>query len=333
MPMQTRCALLVGLVAALGIPALTLAGDERCASRIGFTGGVHCGLDSDPSPPHPSQACTEAAIANLPQKCDPGWTRVIYDLDQPFPPDPTHPVSTVTIRASQFSACAAMPEKTLPMTGFAVGCWSPADKDGCRIVKFLNGGSMCLHIPHEPLGAGCSAECADVSTEQIAISTAGAADHFVCPPIDAAVSCRSQRSPNRTGRRKEKFRLWVGGFCATNGCEDPGGNPTVGPDTCVAGWGATYFGYAVGKSHPLGPGWYDWASGAFKVDYRNGKATCGTLGACIGAGQGNPWDLSIVGVPRSSTPPPCLSGAGRCNAARCGCIWPPETRRSLPTSR
>jgi hypothetical protein len=289
----------------------------RCQSVNGFTGGVHCGLDSDSGPSNRYQACTEAAMAALPLKCPGGSITVIYDLDKPFPPDPTR-TSHAVIRASPKSPCAGMPDKEVPMTGFVVGCWFPPDDKGCRIVKILNGGSMCLHIQHQALGAPCSADCADLSTEQIAISNAGAAEHFVCPPSDPAVSCRARRSPKPNG---EKFRLWIGGFCATNSCDNPGVAPVVGSDTCVAQWGASYFGYAVGKSRDpaIGPGWYDWQSGAFKVDYRNGRATCGHLGECLGTGSSAPWDLSVIAVPRASTPPPCLApgGTNNCNAQAC----------------
>ena len=300
---------------------------SRCKSVNGFTGGLHCGLDSDTHPANENQACTEAAIENLPLKCAPGDIRVIYDLDKPFPLDATH-TSYLTIRAAPNSPCAAMTDTIpplsgeggaikVPVTGFVVGCWSPPDKDGCRMMKVLNGGSMCLHAGHEPLGPGCTdPKCVDVSTEQIAISNAGAADHYVCPPRDPATSCRATR-----GSGEERFRLWIGGFCATNGCADPGVDPKVDDDTCVAQWGATYLGY----NRPAGkginePGNYDWGTGAFKLDYTNGKATCGTLGTCLGkaAGKRAQWDLSLIGVPRASTPPPCLADPNSsCNPTGC----------------
>src|SRR3989442_843894 len=134
----------------------TLAYAARCQSQIGFTGGLHCGLDSDPSPAHPTQACTEAAIANLenlPLTCEQGWRTVIYDLDQPWPVAPAQR-SRVIIRASKVSPCAGMADKSVPITGFAVGCWSPPDDRGCRTVKFFNGGSMCMHIQHQLLRDG-----------------------------------------------------------------------------------------------------------------------------------------------------------------------------------
>ena len=306
--MQRRCASswMAALVAAalvLGAPAGAAA--SRCKSKNG--GGKHCGLDAAAG----GGGCTEASIQNLPLKCAPGQTMVIYDLGRPFPADPTA-LSHAVLRASPNSPCAGMTDLPVPLTGYAVGCWSPPDQNGCRVVEFLNGGSICLHIQDQKLGAACGTACQDVSTEQVAVSNAGAAEHFVCPPTDPSASCRATRSDGTEG-----FRLWVGGFCSTNGCSDPGTGPTIGPDTCVAQWGATYFGYAIGKSAALGPGWYDWASGAFKVDYRNGKATCEKLGACLGEGHANPWDLSLVGVPRASTPPPCLGGSRSCNAAGC----------------
>ncbi len=314
----SRAAALLAVAAAIlfatGGPAIA----GRCQSVNGFTGGLHCGLDSDISPPHASQACTEAAIANLPLKCPAGSTTVIYDLDKPFPPNPSA-TSHAVLRASPMSPCAAMGDTTIPMNGFTVGCWFPPDKDGCRIVKVLNGGSMCLHIADQKLGPVCGPDCQDLSTEQIAISNAGAAEHFVCPPLDPTTSCRARRTPTPGGKSGNGFRLWIGGFCATNGCADPGVDPQIDANTCVAQWGASYFGYAVGKSTALGPGWYDWGSGAFKVDYRNGRATCGKLGQCLGTGSKAPWDLSVVAVPRASTPPPCLvpGQSSPCNPAGC----------------
>jgi len=319
LPGSLALALVGALLAPRAARAVRDLRGDRCGSVNG--GGIHCG-----DCPRDDQAINDY-VKNLINQCDPRDTQVIYDLDHPFPADPNHPTSSVVIRANPVSPCANMTDTTpplpdeatgalkVPINGIAVGCWSPPDKDGCRVVKFLNGGSMCMHIADERLGSGCTGECANVSTEQIAISTAGAAEHFVCPPRDEATSCRSQRSPGGHGR--EKFRLWFGGFCATNGCADPGGSPTPDDDTCVAGWGATYLGYAVGKSRPLGPGWYDWKSGAFKVDYRNGKTTCGTLGACLGEGNGNPWDLSIVATPRPGQIPPCLGGQSVCNPTAC----------------
>jgi hypothetical protein len=330
--MMSGSVLALVMVTALLLGNSRTATAGRCSSAVGFTGGLHCGLDSDPSPSHPTQACTQAAIDNLPLTCAAGETRVIYDLDKVFPPDGTS-TSFATLRAAPGSPCASMTDTqpplsgevgavTVPVAGFFVGCWSPPDANGCRMVKFLNGGSMCLHLGHQFLGSGCSAECQNVSTEQIAISNAGAADHSVCPPADPTISCRARRSPNpRGGRSGEKFRLWVGGFCSTNGCDNPGTDPQVGTNTCVAQWGATYLGYdrPPGKGVNA-PGWYDWQSGALKVTYTNGKATCGTLDQCLGQGAGRqaPWDLSLVAVPRPSTPSPCLSGQPNpCNGQQC----------------
>jgi hypothetical protein len=305
----------IAMAAVVAVPAVGRAKGDRCGSVNG--GGLHC------------SGCPESYIAALPHVCAADETQVIYDLDKPFPLDSSKK-SNVIIRARPGSPCAGMTDTVpplsnepgaieVPISGFAVGCWGRPDKDGCRVVKFLNGGTMCLHIADEKLGSGCTGSCANLSTEQVAISTAGAAEHFVCPPANPSTSCRAMRSPNPTARAGEGFRLWVGGFCATNGCDNPGTpQSTVGPNTCVAGWGATFLGYAIGKSKPLGPGWYDWQSGAFKIDYRNGKATCGTLGACLGSGNSNPWDLSLVGVPRASTPPPCLTTpSGPCDAPGC----------------
>ncbi len=107
--MRSQKLVLLGIVLAGGAALLTArtAAAGRCQSVVGFTGGLHCGLDSDLSPAHAEQACTEAAIANLPLKCEPGWTQVIYDLDQPFPLDPSA-TSFATVRATPVSDCAGM---------------------------------------------------------------------------------------------------------------------------------------------------------------------------------------------------------------------------------
>jgi hypothetical protein len=163
---------------------------------------------------------------------------------------------------------------------------------------------MCLRINDEPLG--CSGACSSVRTGEIAISTAGAADRFICPPTDP-VTCRSTRNGGR-----QQFRLWIGGLCATNGCEinDPS-NPaddSPGPDTCTSEWGATLFGYSrgrVGKESPRG--FYHWKSATFDLEVTDGRSTCGTLGQCLGQqGKLVPWTLRIVGTPRPGSKVPCL---------------------------
>src|SRR5262245_31893826 len=135
---------------------------------------------------------------------------------------------------------------------------------------------------------------------------AGAAHFRVCPPGDSASSCRST-SPGDV----ELFRFQPGGFCVTDACD----GQSIVSETCVGGWGATYLGFG---HHGTDKGWYDWATGALKVDYRGRRPVCGLLGDCIGH-RGH-WTGTIVATPSSSSPnpPPCLGASGAaCNAPRC----------------
>jgi hypothetical protein len=194
------------------------------------------------------------------------------------------------------------------MSGYVIGCWSPPDALGCRTVKVLNNGAMCLHLNDEPLGCG-GLSCEHISVAQVAISNAGAADRFVCPPRDPPTSCRSARPDG-----EEKFRFWIGGLCSTEGIA----NGSL-VNACVSQWGATYYGYGpVKQRHGTPePGWYDWATGAFKIAAVAGRPECGSLAVCIGRnGTEAPWEQTIVGVPRPETPPPCLGGS-LCNAPGC----------------
>jgi hypothetical protein len=292
----------VAAVIGLALPRIAAAG--RCNTGL-ISGGFHCGSCPDP--------------ASLPNPCEPGEEEVIFDLSQPFGFDGTS-TSSVTIRAANGSPCGTGFEKTEKVDGYMVGCWGPPDTDGCRELHTPNNGYMCLRIDDEPLG--CPGECATVRTGQIAISTAGAADRFICPPKDP-VTCRSTRGDGR----EERFRLWIGGLCSTNGCEinDPGtpNDDSAGPDTCTSEWGATLFGYSRGKAGKASPpGFYHWKSGSFDLEVTDGKSTCGTLGECLGRpGNRHPWTLRIVGTPVQARvgqdpwgPPkvPCL-GADDCS--------------------
>jgi hypothetical protein len=289
-----------GIALALAPAAPVSAG--RCQSGLG--GGLHCGACPD-----------EATIQNLAQtKCQPGWLPVIYDLDKPFFAD--NSTSNAIIRSTPNSLCPGL-EKTVPMSGYIVGCWSPPNSDGCREFKIINNGTWCLEIGGGPLGADCPA-CADVSTDQISIVNAGAADHKVCPPHNEGMDpgdpqyCRARRS--LVAKSEAKFRLWAGGFCSTNSCE--GDQP--GADTCVSQWGATYFGYNRPPSNGLPPGWFDWKTGSFKVVAGNGKATCGKLGECLGEGRTAPWTLTVVATPRPTQSLPCLrDSTNPCDPAGC----------------
>src|SRR5262245_5262964 len=296
--------------------------------------------------------CTEASIAQLPMfqgthMCRPGETTVMYDLDQPFPnngvPGDASIVgekSFLTLRAGPDSPCAHMadtvdpkvcPDRALcpdpgapqpegaikvPVRGYVVACWSPLDHDGCRDV-WIPTKSMCLHAEHQALGPGCGTtkdgiDCANVSTEQIAIDVPGATNRRLCPPIDPATSCRGTRPGGRPG-----MRFWIGGACTTNNCENPGTAPVVGEGTCNVAWGAWKLGYNKPAFEGINePGWYDWKTGAFRVAVSSPKPTCGALGACMGVHAGVRWDTALVAVPRSGQPLPCVGSPG-CDPAGC----------------
>ncbi len=264
----------------------------RCSTGL-ISGGLHGDCPSVDDP-------------RLPQ-CPAGSTRVVYDLDKDFPPEPGT-TSTSVIHTTPDSPCAGA-SVTVPMSGYVIGCWFPPDPGtGCRTVKVLSNGSMCLHLSDVPLGCG-GPNCENLSVEQVALSNAGAADRFVCPPVDPSTSCRSARLNG-----EEKFRLWIGGLCTT---QNIAGGST--DNACVSQWGATYYGYGPkGQRHANPPpGWYDWASGAFKVEAVAGRPQCDGLSACTGENGGDsPWEQTIVGVPRPDTPPPCL-GTDPCNPATC----------------
>jgi hypothetical protein len=256
-----------------------------------LAGGLHC-------------ACPDirAQIQSSDVFCPSGFVPVVYDLAKPFQPDGT--TSALTIRGSRGSMCPTL-ERLVGVTGHVVVCWGPPEDGGCRpmVVPY---NSFCIDTADEPLGDACAGTCANVSTNIIAIMNAGAAHFRVCPPSDPATSCRST-SPGGA----ELFRFQPGGWCVTDECD--GGAP--GPDTCVGGWGATYLGFG---HHHTSKGWYDWTSGAFKVDYRGRRPVCGALGECIGhVGE---WTGTLVASPAPGSPnrPPCLTKAGDvCNPGAC----------------
>ncbi len=332
---------------------LTLAGAEARADRCGNQNPPRCGLDVQTDPltlPGGTGGCTDASPATLPLfkgtgMCAPGDTAAIYDLGQAFPdngvPADQGVVGTtsfMTIRAGPASPCAHMvdtvdpkpcpdpqecpgsstqPEGALkvPVAGYIVGCWSPPDHQGCRTLALYTK-SFCLHAQHELLGSGCAqgpggVDCANVSTEQIGVDVPGAKNRRLCPPTDPTTSCRGTH-----GNQGPGLRFWIGGVCATNNCAGPGTAPAVDANTCDVAWGATKLGY----NHPADkginqPGWYDWKTGAFKVDLSSPKPSCGALGDCLGVHAGQPWDLRLVAVPRAGQHPPCVGGA--CDAPAC----------------
>jgi hypothetical protein len=302
--LAVRTAIVVAFAAALAFVSASDSHASRCSTGL-ISGGAHCGECPDPT--------------TLPNPCGPGEELVIYDLDKPFGFDGTS-TSSVIIRASDHSPCGDNFEQQEAVDGYMVACWGPPDGDGCREIHTPNNGYMCLRIKDDPLN--CPGECGTVRTGQIAISSAGAADRFICPPKDPN-TCRSTR-----GSGEERFRLWIGGLCSTNGCQvnDPTNraDDTVDGDTCTSEWGATLFGYSRGKMGQASPpGFYHWKTGSFDLEVTDGKSTCGTLGKCLGRpGNRHPWTLRIVGTPRPGSKLPCL-GSDACSplpAGDPGCV-------------
>jgi hypothetical protein len=299
--MLARLALRSALVLCTAALVLLSAANShagRCSSGL-ISGHKMCG------------ACPDPEDTNLlPNPCGPGEEEVIFDLKPSL--DSSNPTenSYVTIRSSAKSPCGAGFSQTESVDGYMIGCWGPPDNNGCRELHTPNNGYMCLRIQDDPLN--CPGECSTVRTGQIAISTAGAADRFICPPKDTT-TCKSVRG-NGT---EERFRLWIGGFCSTNGCDVGTDPPSVDGDTCSSEWGATLFGYSrTGRDDGGGaapPGTYFWNTGTFDLEVIDGKSTCGTLGKCLGKpGNKNPWVLRVVGTPHNSAKfplrMPCLPG-------------------------
>jgi len=327
------------------------------ASRCGSQAPPLCGLDSQTDPPDPmlggTGGCTEKTLSTLPLwkatgACEPGWTKVVYDIAQPFPDNGVAGDSAVvgstsffTMRADPSSACGHMidsvdpkpcpdpqecpdpmspqPEGAIkvPLTGFAVACFSPLDHHGCRELRIHTGGSLCLHAESDLLGPTCTqagdVDCPNVSTEMIAVDVPGGSNHHLCPPADSTMSCRATKHHFTAGG----LRFRIGGFCTTMGCENPGTAPEIGPDTCRVSWGASIFGYDVPMNVGIDqPGWYDWKTGAWKVDLSAGRPTCGALQACLGENPDARWDLRVVAVPRPGQQVPCL-GDPNCDAPNC----------------
>ena len=344
------------IIVGVAIVTTLLVWQSASASRCGNdsrNSPLQCGRDDQTDPPNPALGgvggCTEAALEATPlfkrrHMCAPKETAVIYDLAVPFPNNGkagdqavAGNISFATMRADSRSPCAHMvdtvdplpcpdpqlcpqgapqPEGTIKaaIKGWIVGCWSPPDPLGCRRIKLMTR-AMCLHIEDERLGSGCTdPTCVDVSTEQISIDVPGASNRRLCPPTVPADSCRGTRQPGDGG-----LRFWIGGFCATSNCKNPGVAPEVDPGgTCEVAWGATKFGYGfpAGKLFNV-PGWYDWKSGAFKVDVSSNKPTCGQLGRCLGDRSDQPWDLSLVAVPRPGQVVPCIGDGSSCEAPGC----------------
>jgi hypothetical protein len=280
-----------GVVVAVVLAALVIAVGPASANRCS-TGLISGGKKSE---------CPSVDDPDIPS-CPPGSTRVVYRLDKPFPVD-GKTLSSALITSTRGSDCGGADVSVgLTSDSYAIACWSPPDPLGCRTVKMLSNGSLCLHLAAKPLGCG-GAACENLSIEQVAISNAGAADRQICPPRDTTNSCRSTR---RNGG--EGFRIIFGGLCSTMNL--------TGGDTenaCVAAWGA--WGTFKARDH------YDWESGAFRFDVVRGRSTCGALGECLGDGQQAPWKFTIIGVPDDQIPgnvPPCVNDpGGGCQATSC----------------
>jgi hypothetical protein len=334
-------------LAILGAAVGSLIADRvTYAARCGSQNPLRCGLDSQTQPPNPqlggTGGCTEASLQSSPLfngtgACDPGYTKVIYDLGQPFPDNGipadqsvAGSTSFVTIRAGAGTPCAQMIDTVPPtacpdpqlcpgairvgVTGYAIGCWSPPDRRGCRDL-LLHTQSICMHLKDERLGPGCAqangVDCPNVSTEEIALAVPGGSNHQLCPPSQPATSCRGER-PN--GVPQVRFR--IGGFCTTDNCTNPGTAPDVGPGTCQTSWGETNLGYNRPPNVGINqPGWYDWKTGAFKIDVSTGRSACGDLQTCLGQRTSQRWDVSVVAVPRPGQALPCVGNS--CDATTC----------------
>jgi hypothetical protein len=334
---------------ALGVAALVLVADlPAFASRCGSQTPPRCGLDSGTDP---VGGCTNASIAQVPLhdhsgNCAPGATKVIYDLGQPFPdngiPADSAAVagltSFLTLRADPSSPCAKMVDNEPPtpcpdpklcpgsstqplgarkvnITGYVVACWSPPDSAGCRSLQ-VDTKSVCLHAQHEFLGPGCgmagSVDCSQVSTEEIGIDVPGAKNNHTCPPADPTTSCRGLHLT------QPGLHFWMGGVCMTDNCDNAGSAPTVGAGTCEISWGTTRLGYNLPPGQGINePGWYDWKTGAFKVDLSSPKGACGALGQCLGRRSGQNWDLRLIAVPRPGQSVPCIGASNACDAPGC----------------
>ena len=288
-----------GLWSALALGVLVLGAcpaypaDSRCADGQ-LAGGLHCGC-----PDIVGEINQNPPLITCPQ----GFVPVVYDLGNPFPPDST--TSSFTMEGSVRSKCPGL-EKNVGVTGQLVVCWGPEDR-GCRQMS-VPYNSFCIETEDTTLGAGCDASCANVSTNIVAIMDAGAAHFHVCPPsANPSAPCRATSNGG-----EELFRFQPGGFCVTDECD---GASSPGPNACVGAWGATYLGFG---GHGTPKGWYDWASGAFKVNYRGRRPVCGALGDCLG--NTGHWTGTFVATPSPTSPnlPPCLTKAGdTCNPSAC----------------
>jgi hypothetical protein len=267
--------------------------------RVARAGRCESGLGDVPRCTCPDYAELLAAPAS-PVKCRPGWTPVVYDLDQPFPLDSA--TSSFTLKATNSKECPGL-MKELPFRGKLLGCWSPLE-DGCRAFQ-TPFEAQCLSIDPFTLEGTCSAKCASLHTGLLGMGNAGNGAYRVCAPRDATASCRGT---NLSG--EERFRFQTGGLCVSSGCQEEETVP--GTDGCQSGWGATYFGFAF----HVPPGHYDWQTGAFKVMTNQKRPTCGALADCLGPKA--QWVFTTVGTPAAGYAPPCFTtDPNPCNPAGC----------------
>jgi len=290
---------LVPVLLLLALAPARIARAGRCETGLNDAPRCTCpDLEALLSPSATDPLCTKG---NCHVACRPGWTPVVYDLDQPFPLDSA--MSSFTLTASNSTECRGL-TKTLPFAGRIIGCWGPLENDGCRAFQTPFQG-QCVSVPPFTLGDSCSDKCKNVTTGLLGIGNAGNGAYRVCPPMDPEKSCRAT---NLAG--DEQFRFQTGGLCVSSGCQD--GEDVPGDDACQSGWGASYFGFRF----RVPPGHYDWKSGAFKVMLNQKRPTCGALADCLG--RQAQWVFTMVGTPAPGQTLPCFSAAGdACNPGTC----------------
>jgi hypothetical protein len=291
--MNSRSAIVLGIVvlAAFAHPLASHAG--RCQSKISVSAGLHC-------------KCPDfAALLNDDvgrRNCPPGWTPVIYNVDPttPFAGDGTS-TSSVTTHGDDSTTCSGIVDQS-KLSGQVVGCWGPADTNGCRPMKMADDGACFVmdSVPTSPT----------TDTSIVAVANAGASLR-VCPPKAPATSCRGTAA----GRVDENPRFWWGGFCATTGCT----GTSIDAGACNAAWGATYFGYGGYRGPDAGivpSNWYDWASGEWKIVSNHPHHNCGVLASCLGQRR-RAYTIQAVLIPAAGYLPPCLTSGATCSPSSC----------------
>ncbi len=294
-----RLASSLGVLLLFAIAPVRLARAGRCETGLNDTPRCTCpDLGALLNPGSRDPLCHKG---NCHVACRPGWTPVLYDLDQPFPLDSA--MSSFTLTASNSRQCPGL-KKQLPFGGKLVGCWGPLESDGCRAFQTPFQG-QCISVPPFTLDGTCNDQCKGVTTGLLGIGNAGNGAYRVCPPRDDATSCRAT---NFGGA--EEFHFQTGGLCVSGGCQE--GETVPGTDACQSGWGASYFGF---RFH-VPPGHYDWKTGTFKVMLNQKRPTCGALAACLGPRA--QWVFTMVGTPEPGSTLPCFTtGSSTCNPDGC----------------